>query len=66
VAAIFNPIQSFLRERANDLRYWRGAGGVSIWEQEKLEDRKMPENAAESRQSGARGVGQFLWMTLSF
>jgi hypothetical protein len=28
----------------------------SAWEQEKLEARKMPENAAESHTSGARFV----------
>jgi len=33
------------------------AGWDSAWEQEKLEARKMPENAAESHTSGARGVG---------
>jgi hypothetical protein len=32
----------------------------SAWEQEKLEARKMLENAAESHTSGARFVGQFL------
>ena len=31
----------------------------SVWEQEKLEARKMPENAAESHLSGARFVGRF-------
>jgi len=35
-------------------------GVDSIWEQEKLEARKMLENAAESHTSGARFVGQFL------
>ena len=34
-----------------------GAGVDSAWEQEKLEVRKMPENAAESHTSGARFVG---------
>ena len=34
------------------------AGWDSVWEQEKLEARKMLENAAESHTSGARGVGQ--------
>ena len=34
------------------------AGVDSAWEQEKLEARKMLENAAESHTSGARGVGQ--------
>jgi hypothetical protein len=32
----------------------------SVWEQEKLEARKMLENAAESHTSGARGVRRFL------
>jgi len=32
------------------------AGVDSVWEQEKLEARKMPENAAESHTSGARFV----------
>jgi hypothetical protein len=32
------------------------AGVDSAWEQEKLEARKMPENAAESHTSGARFV----------
>ena len=39
------------------LRYLRGAGVDSVREQEKLEARKMPENAAESHTSGARFVG---------
>jgi len=34
------------------------AGVDSVWEQEKLEARKMFENAAESHTSGARFVGQ--------
>ena len=34
------------------------AGWDSVREQEKLEARRMPENAAESHTSGARGVGQ--------
>ncbi len=36
-----------------------GAGGDSVWEQEKLEARKMLENAAESPASSARFVGRF-------
>jgi hypothetical protein len=36
------------------------AGVDSVWEQEKLEARKMLENAAESHTSGARCVGLFL------
>ena len=36
-----------------------GAGVDSVWEQEKLEARKMLENAAESPASSARGVGRF-------
>ena len=39
------------------------AGVDSVREQGKLEARKMPENAAESHTSGARGVGQFLAIT---
>jgi hypothetical protein len=31
----------------------------SAWEQYKLEARKLPENAADSHLSSARGVGQF-------
>jgi hypothetical protein len=34
------------------------AGVDSLWEQKKLEARKMLENAAESHTSGARFVGQ--------
>jgi hypothetical protein len=37
------------------------AGVDNAWKQEKLEARKMPENAAESHTSGARFVGQFLF-----
>jgi hypothetical protein len=37
-------------------RVW--AGVDSLWEQEKLEARKMLENAAESHTSGARFVGR--------
>ena len=33
-------------------------GVGNVWEQEKLEARKMPENAAESHTSGARFVGR--------
>jgi hypothetical protein len=36
------------------------AGVDSAWEQEKLEARKMLENAAESHTSGARFVGRRL------
>ena len=36
-----------------------GAGEDSAWEQKKLEARKMPENAAESPASSARGVRRF-------
>jgi hypothetical protein len=36
------------------------AGVDSVWEQEKLEARKMLENAAESHTSGARCVGRIL------
>ncbi len=39
-----------------DTRVW--AGWDSVWEQEKLEARKMLENAAESHMSGARFVRQ--------
>jgi len=35
------------------------AGVDSAWEQEKLEARKILENAAESHTSGARFVGRF-------
>ena len=35
------------------------AGVDSVWEQEKLEARKMLENAAESHTSGARFVRRF-------
>ena len=37
-----------------------GAGVDSVWEQEKLEARKMLENAAESHTSGARFVRRVL------
>jgi hypothetical protein len=36
------------------------AGVDSVWEQEKLEARKMLENAADSHTSGARFVSRFL------
>ena len=43
-----------------------GAGVDSAWEQEKLEARKMSENATESPASSARCVGRFLaFMTFS-
>jgi hypothetical protein len=35
-----------------------GAGVDSVWEQKKLEARKMPENGAESPASSARFVGR--------
>ncbi|GAB1472014.1 hypothetical protein MASR2M66_28920 [Chloroflexota bacterium] len=37
------------------------AGVDSVWEQEKLEARKMFENAAESHTSGARFVRPHDW-----
>ena len=37
-----------------------GAGVDSVWEQRKLEARKMLEKAAESPASSARFVGRFL------
>jgi hypothetical protein len=37
-----------------------GAGVDSVWEQEKLEARKMLENAAESLASIARFVGRLI------
>jgi len=39
-------------------RVW--AGVDKVWEQEKLEARKMLENAADSHTSGARFVGTLL------
>jgi hypothetical protein len=36
-----------------------GAGVDSVWEQKKLEARKLLENAAESPASSARYVGRF-------
>jgi hypothetical protein len=41
------------------------AGVDSVWEQEKLEARKMLENAAESHTSGARFVGLLLLKRLA-
>jgi len=43
-------------ERANGWRYWRWGRVDSVWEQKKLEARKMLENAAESPASSARFV----------
>ena len=42
------------------------AGVDSVWEQEKLEARKMLENAAESHTSGARFVGTLLTLRLIY
>jgi hypothetical protein len=44
----------------NNFRPWTSpwVGVDSVWEQEKLEARKILENAAESHTSGARFVGQ--------
>jgi len=42
------------------------AGVDNAWEQEKLEARKMLENAAESHTSGARFVGQFYGIKTTF
>jgi hypothetical protein len=42
------------------------AGVDSAWEQEKLEARKMLENAAESHTSGARFVGTLLTLRLAW
>jgi hypothetical protein len=42
------------------------AGVDSVWEQKKLEARKMLENAAESHTSGARFVSPlFVWQMTS-
>jgi hypothetical protein len=41
------------------------AGVDSLWEQKKLEARKMLENAAESHTSGARFVGTLLILRLT-
>jgi hypothetical protein len=41
------------------------AGVDNAWEQEKLEARKMLENAAESHTSGARFVSHFCRLVLS-
>jgi len=43
-----------------------GAGVDSVWEQEKLEARKMLENAADSHTSGARFVGLTLFIDAYF
>jgi hypothetical protein len=40
------------------------AGVDNVWEQEKLEARKMLENATDSHTSGARCVGRILPKTL--
>jgi hypothetical protein len=40
------------------------AGVDSVWEQEKLEARKMLENAADSHTSGARFVGLLVRMCI--
>jgi len=37
------------------------AGVDNVWEQEKLEARKILENAAESHTSGARCVGRIIY-----
>jgi len=42
---------------------WREGGLDSVWEQKKLEARKMLENVAESHTSGARFVGRTLTET---
>ena len=57
----------------NSLRRYRptvcvtgaGAGVDSAWEQEKLEARKILENAAESHTSGARFVGCGFWKSIN-
>jgi hypothetical protein len=41
------------------------AGVDSAWEQEKLEARKMLENAADSHTSGARCVRRFSYVNLN-
>ncbi len=44
----------------NGLRYLRVGGVDSVWEQEKLEARKISKNDADSHTSGARGVGRVI------
>ena len=54
-------IQFFLEQSRLTVCVPRGwAGRDKAWEQYKPEARKMLENAARTRQSGARGVGRFL------
>jgi hypothetical protein len=50
----------FFNRWPNGLRYLRVGGVDFVWEQEKLEARKMLENAAESHTSGARFVSLLL------
>jgi len=42
------------------------AGVDSVWEQKKLEARKMLENAAESHTSGARFVRRLFLFSVAF
>jgi hypothetical protein len=42
------------------------AGVDSVWEQEKLEARKILENAAESHTSGARFVSRMICLHYAF
>jgi hypothetical protein len=42
------------------------AGVDNVWEQEKLEARKMLENAADSHTSGARFVSRLLFYQSAF
>jgi len=43
-------------ERANGWRYWRWGRVDSVWEQKKLEARKLLENGTESPSSRAHFV----------
>jgi hypothetical protein len=54
------PYCDFERLTAGVTCLW--AGVDSVWEQEKLEARKMLENAADSHTSGARFVSPFFWV----
>jgi hypothetical protein len=55
---IYEPMIARVRPTVCVTCVW--AGVDSAWEQEKLEARKMLENAAESHTSGARFVGTLL------
>jgi hypothetical protein len=60
-----DDLHGYDSEPPNGLRYWRWGGADKVWEQKKLEARKILENGDESHLSSARFVGRRFMVRLS-